>query len=112
MRIGHERCYLQIAHGPAEFIGVNAAIYFSNGEAERRAFSEFAELRSRSVTIALTEDGSIELRRGVRGNIDVFVAVAFSRSGTQWTTSGVVPVHGEDTQQFPRAFRALVFEPS
>lgn len=128
MLIGDDECYLRIDRvdgaippsqfrlearlridGQAQFFGFNSLVLISTGEPERAAFEDFAELRSHRVALAVTDDGSLELRRDLHGNIDALFAIGYSRFGPRWKVAGDVRVEGEYTQQFLKEFRSLVF---
>lgn len=128
MLIGDDECYLRIERvdgavppsqfrlearsrvgHQAQFFGFNDLVLISNGAPDRAAFDDFAELRSHRVALALSVDGSLELRRDLHGNIDVLFAIGYSRLGPHWKVAGDVRVEGEFTQQFLREFRGLVF---
>lgn len=128
MFIGNDECYLRIersASDPwyapvrvearlriderAEFFAVSCDAMISSGEPDRVAFTEFKELRSHGVHIAMSDDGSIELRRDSHGNIDVLFSIGYRRLGPHWKTSGDVHVDGEYTQAFLRDLENLLF---
>ena len=128
MLIGDDDCYLRIERvdgalppsqfrlearlrieREAQFFGFNGLVLISTGESDRAAFDDFAELRSHRVAVAVSGDGSLELRRDLHGNIDVLFSIGYARLAPHWKVVGDVRVEGEFTQQFLREFRSLVF---
>jgi hypothetical protein len=128
--IGKDDCYLRLERdtsadpyapfrvearlrleGRAEFFALSTLIVLPSGESERRAFVEFSELRSNRVILQMSDDGLLELRRDVRGHIDVLFSIGCRRAGPFWKTSGDIHVDGEYTQDFLRNFGTLVFGP-
>lgn len=93
----------------AEFFAFHNLVVLSSGDEERAAFDEFANLRSQRFLIALSDEGSLELRRDARGHIDVLFSIACRRVGPHWKTSGDVHVEGEYALDFLRDFRRVVF---
>lgn len=128
MRIGDDECYLRIERGNpedgyspfrvearlrlderAEFYAFNSLVVFSSADEERSAFLAFAAFRSNRVLLSMSDGGSLELHRDVRGHIDVLFSIGCRRVGPHWKTSGDVHVDGEHTQELLRDIERLVF---
>lgn len=131
MRIGSDDCYLRIerddptdwyaplrlearlrAPGRAQFFGWSDVASISAGAQELEAFLKFTEWRAGSVSLPLSDNGSLELKRDAHGHIDVLFTIGCLRVGPHWKVSGDVRVEGEYTQEFLRDFREIVFGPS
>jgi hypothetical protein len=128
MRIGDDKCYLRIERSSAEpwyapvrlearlvldrtaeFFGVNTMAVVSAGDDDRAAFTEFEEHRSQRVVIRASDEGSLELRRDLHGNIDVLFSIGYERNAPLWRVTGDVRVEGEHTLTFLEEFRRVVF---
>lgn len=128
MLIGSDDCYLRIERddptdwyaplrlearlrmpGKVQFFGWSDVATISAGATEREIFERFAEGRAGSVTFQLSDQGAIELRRDPHGHIDVVFSLGYERVGPHWKLGGDVHIEGEQTVEFLRQFRDLVF---
>jgi hypothetical protein len=128
MLIGDDKCFLRIekadseypdapysveararSEGRAEVFGFNTLVLIDSTEQHFADLTQFAELRSHGWSTAVSEGGTIGLRRDVHGNIDVLFSIGYRRFGPEWKVSGEVHVLGENTQEFLREFKTLLF---
>ncbi|HMF40953.1 MAG TPA: hypothetical protein VKQ32_09665 [Polyangia bacterium] len=134
MFIGDKTCFLRIERddqamfalfrmeaclvldGEAEFRGLSTAGTFSTSPEDRRALLEFSEFRAPSWTVAMSDGGSLELRRDLHGTIEVRFAFGYERGfafgeriGPHWKLAGEVRVEGEYAQRFLRELDEVLF---